>query len=84
MVALKSRTVPVEEAVADSLAAQRWLWNRGATPIYFKYCSTFDSTAKGNVGPVADALMDADGGAVTLHCAASPPNGRTVYQGHWP
>nr|WP_086711457.1 four-carbon acid sugar kinase family protein [Streptomyces antimycoticus] len=51
--------------------------------MYFKYCSTFDSTAKGNVGPVADALMDAAGGAVTLHCAASPPNGRTVYQGHW-
>ncbi|MBQ0854702.1 four-carbon acid sugar kinase family protein [Streptomyces sp. BH-SS-21] len=82
VVALKSRSTPADEAVADSLAAQRWLWAKGAAQVYFKYCSTFDSTAKGNIGPVTDALMNAAGAAVTLHCPASPPNGRTVYRGH--
>ncbi|MFK4600056.1 3-oxo-tetronate kinase [Streptomyces pristinaespiralis] len=82
VVALKSRSTPADEAVTDSLAAQRWLWTKGAAQIYFKYCSTFDSTPHGNIGPVTDALMDAAGAAVTLHCPASPPNGRTVYQGH--
>ncbi|CAL9318281.1 3-oxo-tetronate kinase [Streptomyces sp. SudanB91_2054] len=82
VVALKSRSTPADEAVADSLAAQRWLWSKGVAQVYFKYCSTFDSTPQGNIGPVADALMDAAGAGVTLHCPASPPNGRTVYQGH--
>ncbi|GHB12715.1 HPr kinase [Streptomyces tendae] len=82
VVALKSRSTPADEAVADSLAAQRWLWSKGAAQVYFKYCSTFDSTPQGNIGPVTDALMDAAGAGVTLHCPASPPNGRTVYQGH--
>ncbi|MFD7688381.1 3-oxo-tetronate kinase [Streptomyces sp. NPDC059781] len=82
VVALKSRSTPADEAVADSLAAQRWLWTKGAAQVYFKYCSTFDSTPHGNIGPVTDALMDAAGATVTLHCPASPPNGRTVYQGH--
>ncbi|MEV0027270.1 3-oxo-tetronate kinase [Streptomyces atroolivaceus] len=82
VIALKSRSTPADEAVADSLTAQRWLWAKGAAQIYFKYCSTFDSTPHGNIGPVTDALMDAAGTATTLHCPASPPNGRTVYQGH--
>ncbi|MBU8548196.1 four-carbon acid sugar kinase family protein [Streptomyces sp. Babs14] len=82
VVALKSRSTPADEAVADSLATQRWLWSKGAAQVYFKYCSTFDSTPQGNIGPVTDALMDAAGAGVTLHCPASPPNGRTVYQGH--
>ncbi|MEV5886890.1 3-oxo-tetronate kinase [Streptomyces sp. NPDC052020] len=82
VIALKSRSTPADEAVADSLAAQRWLWSKGAAQVYFKYCSTFDSTPQGNIGPVTDALMDAAGAGVTLHCPASPPNGRTVYQGH--
>ncbi|MFG3215964.1 3-oxo-tetronate kinase [Streptomyces tendae] len=82
VIALKSRSTPADEAVADSLAAQRWLWSKGAAQVYSKYCSTFDSTPHGNIGPVTDALMDAAGATVTLHCPASPPNGRTVYQGH--
>ncbi|MFI1732251.1 3-oxo-tetronate kinase [Streptomyces acidicola] len=82
VVALKSRSTPADEAVADSVAAQRWLWAKGAAQIYFKYCSTFDSTPQGNIGPVTDALVHAAGGTATLHCPASPPNGRTVYQGH--
>jgi len=57
VVALKSRTAPVEEAVAQSLAACRWLRAGGAQQIYFKVCSTFDSTPAGNIGPVAQALM---------------------------
>ncbi|MCX5034791.1 MULTISPECIES: 3-oxo-tetronate kinase [Streptomyces] len=82
VVALKSRSTPADEAVADSLTAQRWLGDKGAAQVYFKYCSTFDSTPQGNIGPVSDALLDAAGGDVTVHCPASPPNGRTVYQGH--
>ncbi|MEU6678840.1 3-oxo-tetronate kinase [Streptomyces sp. NPDC046925] len=82
VVALKSRSTPADEAVADSLAAQKWLWSKGAAQIYFKYCSTFDSTARGNIGPVTDALLDAAGARTTLLCPASPPNGRTVYQGY--
>ena len=82
VVALKSRTAPVGEAVADSLAAVDWLRRNGAGRIFFKYCSTFDSTDAGNIGPVADALMDALGTDRTTHCPAFPANGRTVYRGH--
>ncbi len=82
VVALKSRTNPPEEAVAWSLQALAWLRRRGAARIYFKYCSTFDSTARGNIGPVADALVEALGGRFTVATPAYPRNGRTVYQGH--
>lgn len=82
VVALKSRTNPPEEAVAWSLAALDWLRRRGAERIYFKYCSTFDSTPRGNIGPVADALLDALGADFTVATPAYPRNGRTVYLGH--
>ncbi|MBM9469314.1 3-oxo-tetronate kinase [Nakamurella leprariae] len=82
VVALKTRTVPPADAVAQSLAAQRWLDDRGVPTTYFKYCSTFDSTDAGNIGPVTDALLDATGSGLTLVCPASPEHGRTVYQGH--
>jgi uncharacterized protein YgbK (DUF1537 family) len=82
VVALKSRTAPVEQAVADSVAALRWLRERGAERLFFKVCSTFDSTPKGNIGPVADALLDELGGDRALVCPAFPTNGRTVYMGH--
>ena len=58
VVALKSRTIPAPEAVAQSLQACRWLRAQGADQIYFKVCSTFDSSPKGNIGPVIEALMD--------------------------
>ncbi|MCG8562876.1 MAG: four-carbon acid sugar kinase family protein, partial [Hyphomicrobiales bacterium] len=82
VVALKSRTTPAEEAVADSLAALDWLRGQGARQIVFKYCSTFDSTDKGNIGPVADALLDRLGDDFTIACPAFPANGRTIYNGH--
>lgn len=82
VVALKSRTCPTGEAVADSLAALRWLRQAGARQFYFKYCSTFDSTAQGNIGPVAEALMQALGTDFTIACPAFPENGRTVFRGH--
>ena len=82
VVALKSRTNPPEEAVAWSLQALEWLRRRGAARFYFKYCSTFDSTARGNIGPVADALVEALGCRFTVATPAYPRNGRTVYQGH--
>ena len=81
VVALKSRTAPVGEAVAESLAAARWLRGRGAAQIYFKVCSTFDSTAQGNIGPVAEALLDALGSDFTLFCPAFPENARTIFKG---
>ncbi len=82
VVALKSRTAPAAEAVAQSLAALEWLRAQGARQILFKYCSTFDSTDAGNIGPVADALLDAMGVSFTVACPAFPTNKRTVYLGH--
>ncbi|MFV2113767.1 3-oxo-tetronate kinase [Micromonospora sp. LOL_025] len=82
VVALKSRTAPREQAVAESLAAARWLLDAGCTTLYQKYCSTFDSTDAGNIGPVADALVDLIGDAVAVGTPATPRVGRTVYQGH--
>lgn len=82
VVALKSRTIPAPEAVAQSLAALAWLQQAGAGQIYFKYCSTFDSTPEGNIGPVTDALMDALGTGFTIACPAFPENGRTICRGY--
>lgn len=82
VVALKSRTAPVAEAVADSRAAWGWLAEAGAVQCYFKYCSTFDSTPEGNIGPVALALMEDTGADFTVYCPAFPEAGRTIYQGN--
>ena len=82
VVALKSRTAPVREAVQQSLAALAWLRRAGCRQFFFKYCSTFDSTDEGNIGPVADALIHALGCGFALACPAFPTNARTVYQGH--
>ncbi|MEU6814365.1 3-oxo-tetronate kinase [Streptomyces sp. NPDC046860] len=82
VIALKSRTVPAAEAVDASLRALAWLRDAGAGQIYFKYCSTFDSTPAGNIGPVAEALMDALGTDFTVATPAFPDNGRTVFKGH--
>jgi uncharacterized protein YgbK (DUF1537 family) len=82
VVALKSRTTPAAEAMAQSLAALNWLRGSGARQILFKYCSTFDSTDKGNIGPVADALLDALCADFTVFCPAFPENGRTIYHGY--
>src|SRR5690348_1042702 len=72
VVALKSRTIPAAEAVVASLDALAWLRRAGARQILFKYCSTFDSTDEGNIGPVADSLLDALGSDFTLFCPAFP------------
>jgi len=82
VVALKSRTIPAAEAVAQSLAALEWLVARGCRQFYFKYCSTFDSTPAGNIGPVAEALMQALDCNFTIACPAFPENGRTIYKGY--
>lgn len=82
VVALKSRTNPPHEAVAQSLEALAWLQAQGAQQIYFKYCSTFDSTAQGNIGPVTEALMDALGTDFTIATPAFPDNNRTVFKGY--
>ncbi|HEX3639246.1 MAG TPA: 3-oxo-tetronate kinase [Paraburkholderia sp.] len=86
VVALKSRTVDTATAVAQALAALDWLRAQGCRQFFFKYCSTFDSTDAGNIGPVADALLDAlsagDDAPFTIACPAFPENGRTVYRGH--
>ncbi|WP_027961302.1 3-oxo-tetronate kinase [Halomonas halodenitrificans] len=82
VVALKSRSIPADDAVAQSLAALAWLQDQGARQTFFKYCSTFDSTEAGNIGPVADALLKRLGSRQTVMVPAFPINGRTVYQGH--
>lgn len=82
VISLKSRSCPPEEAVAQSLQALTWLQKQGCTQFYFKYCSTFDSTAQGNIGPVTDALLAALGEKQTIISPALPVNGRTVYQGY--
>jgi uncharacterized protein YgbK (DUF1537 family) len=82
VIALKSRTIPAGQAIEQSLAALHWLQAHGAQQIYFKYCSTFDSTPAGNIGPVADALMTALGTDFTIATPAFPDNGRTVFKGH--
>ncbi|WP_259745182.1 3-oxo-tetronate kinase, partial [Pseudomonas protegens] len=82
VIALKSRTTPVGEAVAESLAALQWLREQGCEQIFFKYCSTFDSTVAGNIGQVSEALLKALGGDFTLACPAFPENGRTIFRGH--
>jgi uncharacterized protein YgbK (DUF1537 family) len=81
VIALKTRSVPAPEAVAESLAALDWLRRNGCRQFYFKYCSTFDSTPQGNIGPVAEALMAALGTDFTIACPAFPAAGRTLYQG---
>jgi len=82
VIALKSRTIPPAEAVAMSLGALTWLRHAGARQVLFKYCSTFDSTDQGNIGPVAEALLDALGADFTLYCPAFPEAGRTIFKGY--
>ncbi|ARD45965.1 3-oxo-tetronate kinase [Colwellia sp. PAMC 21821] len=82
VIALKTRTVSADSAVETSLAALHWLQGVGCQKFYFKYCSTFDSTPYGNIGPVIDALLDALQLKSTIVCPALPVNGRTVYMGH--
>ncbi len=82
VIALKIRTVDREEAVAQALKALDWLRANGAQRLFWKYCSTFDSTARGNIGPVAEALMQALDTAQTVYAPAFPENGRTVYRGN--
>ncbi|WP_290869492.1 3-oxo-tetronate kinase [Aquabacterium sp.] len=82
VVALKSRTIPPAEAIDQSLVALQWLQEQGAQQIYFKYCSTFDSTATGNIGPVTEALMAALNTPFTIATPAFPDNKRTVFKGY--
>jgi 3-dehydrotetronate 4-kinase len=81
VVALKSRTIPATDAVAQSLTALDWLLAQGCRQILFKYCSTFDSTPEGNIGPVAEALLERLGG-IAVVCPVFPATGRTLFHGH--
>jgi len=82
IIALKSRSIDPQEAVRQSLEALEWLQAQGCEQIFFKYCSTFDSTPEGNIGPVADALTDALDAHKVIVCPAFPGTGRSIYQGH--
>ncbi|MDO6405294.1 3-oxo-tetronate kinase [Pantoea phytobeneficialis] len=82
VISLKSRSCPPQQAIDQSLAALRWLQQQGCDRFYFKYCSTFDSTAQGNIGPVTDALLAELGESQTVISPSLPVNGRTVYQGY--
>lgn len=82
VVALKSRSIPADQACKRSCEAAKWLESLGTRRFFFKYCSTFDSTGSGNIGPVAEALMDQLDVAQAIFCPSFPQNGRTVYRGH--
>ncbi|PVE23572.1 hypothetical protein DC522_14840 [Microvirga sp. KLBC 81] len=82
VVALKSRTISAQDAIDQSLAAAQALRKAGARNLFFKYCSTFDSTDEGNIGPVTEALLNLTSSDFTLACPAFPANGRTIYKGH--
>jgi uncharacterized protein YgbK (DUF1537 family) len=82
VIALKCRTEPVDDAVMATKKAANWLMARGASQLYWKYCSTFDSTPDGNIGPVAEALMARLGATQTIYCPAFPENGRSIYMGN--
>lgn len=82
VVALKTRTEPVDEAVSHSMDVVRWMEAQGVTHYYFKYCSTFDSTREGNIGPIMDAALDYFNEPYTILCPALPVNGRCVIDGH--
>lgn len=82
VVALKTRSIAAKEAIAQSLDALKALQAAGCKRFFFKYCSTFDSTDQGNIGPVGDALLDALGGKQAIYCPAFPENGRTIFFGH--
>lgn len=82
VVALKTRSIPAADAVTQSLAALKALQDAGCVRFFFKYCSTFDSTDAGNIGPVGDALLDALGARQAIYCPAFPVNGRTIFFGH--
>lgn len=81
VIGLKTRTIEADDAVRESLSAYRWLADRGAGEVMVKYCSTFDSTEKGNIGPVVDAILEAAGRRLSVICPAFPTNKRTVYKG---
>ncbi|WP_295137882.1 3-oxo-tetronate kinase [uncultured Reyranella sp.] len=82
VVALKTRSIPAADAVAQSLNALKALQDAGCVRFFFKYCSTFDSTDAGNIGPVGDALLDALKARQAIYCPAFPVNGRTIFFGH--
>jgi uncharacterized protein YgbK (DUF1537 family) len=82
VVALKTRSIAAKDAVAQSLAALKSLREAGCARFFFKYCSTFDSTDRGNIGPVGDALLDALKARQAIYCPAFPENGRTIFFGH--
>ena len=82
VIALKSRSILAKEAIKQSLAALKWLQDQGCKQFFFKYCSTFDSTDDGNIGPVAEALASALAADAVIVCPAFPGTGRAVFQGH--
>ncbi len=82
VVAMKTRSIAAEDAVRQSLEAARWLLDQGCRQILFKYCSTFDSTPAGNIGPVAEALLDFLGTDIAVVCPAFPAAGRRIMMGH--
>ena len=82
VIALKSRTIDKRRAVEMSLEAAKALRAAGAEQLFFKYCSTFDSTDEGNIGPVAEALLEFTGANLTIACPAFPAAGRSIYKGY--
>ncbi|MEA4815820.1 MAG: 3-oxo-tetronate kinase [Lachnospiraceae bacterium] len=81
VIALKTRSDEKNRAVVDSLNAFKWLENKGATHFYSKYCSTFDSTREGNIGPILDSALEYFKEKYSVLCPALPVNKRIVKNG---
>jgi uncharacterized protein YgbK (DUF1537 family) len=77
-----TRNVAPAAAYERTRAAVRTLSARRPRLFQVKYCSTFDSTPEGNIGPSIDAALDELGEEFTVAVPALPVNGRTTYQGY--
>lgn len=82
VVALKTRSIEPDRARSEAVRAGEYLLELGCAQIYDKYCSTFDSTPRGNIGPIADGLLELTGATRAVVVPSFPDNRRTVVQGH--
>jgi len=82
VIAQKTRTCAPRDALRMTACGLRAAMRANAAQIFFKYCATFDSTAKGNIGPCADFIARELGVDFTLFVPSFPEAERYVFQGH--
>ena len=82
VLARKIRLVAPALARKEAAVAASAFRARDARTIYYKYSALFDSTSRGNIGPIAETLLTETGAAQTIFCPAYIDRTVTVYQGH--